>query len=86
MAKDTPKLPDDIKALNFENALKELESIVEKLESGGAQLEESIKLFERGEQLKVHCGALLSEAQNRIEKITLSADGAPEGTQPLDVE
>jgi len=86
MAKDKLKLPEDIKALNFENALTELESIVEKLESGGAELEESIRIFERGEQLKAHCEALLSEAQNKIEKITLSGDGAPEATEPLDVE
>lgn len=76
----------DPAALNFEDALKELESIVTKLEGGQASLEESISLYERGEKLKQRCETLLKDAEMRIEKITLSADGAPRGTEPLDVD
>lgn len=76
----------DPAALNFEDALKELESIVTKLEGGQASLEESISLYERGEKLKQRCETLLKDAEMRIEKITLSADGSPKGTEPLDVD
>ena len=75
-----------IAALPFETAMKELETIVEKLERGQVALEESITIYERGEALKAHCDRLLKSAEARIEKITLSRDGKPTGTTPLDVE
>ena len=74
----------DIKALSFEAALAQLEEIVGKLESGRAPLAESIAIYERGEALKAHCEGLLRTAEARIEKITLSRDGKPTGTEPLD--
>ncbi|MEG9884290.1 MAG: exodeoxyribonuclease VII small subunit [Hyphomicrobiales bacterium] len=77
---------DDITRLGFEAALRELEEIVEKLESGKVELEESIRIYERGERLRRHCQSLLRAAEARIEKITLKADGTPDGTEPLDVE
>jgi exodeoxyribonuclease VII small subunit len=77
---------DDIKAMSFEAALAELEDIVARLEAGKVDLEESIRIYERGEALKAHCAARLAEAEARIEKITLGADGKPTGTAPLDVE
>lgn len=77
-------MPADIAKLPFEAALAELEGIVEKLEKGAVPLEESIKIYERGEALKAHCDKLLRNAEMRIEKITLSADGKPIGTEPLD--
>ncbi len=76
--------PADLAALPFEAALAELEAIVDKLEKGSVPLEESIRIYERGEALKAHCDRLLREAEMRIEKITLSADGRPKGTEPLD--
>ncbi|HLH48082.1 MAG TPA: exodeoxyribonuclease VII small subunit [Roseiarcus sp.] len=76
--------PDDLAKLPFEAALAELESIVDKLEKGATPLEESIKIYERGEALKAHCDRLLREAEMRIEKITLGADGKPRGVEPLD--
>ena len=75
---------DDVKALSFEAALQQLEEIVGKLESGRAPLAESIAIYERGEALKAHCETLLRTAEARIEKITLSRDGRPTGTEPLD--
>ena len=74
---------DDIRAMSFEAALKELEAIVQKLESGQAPLAESIAIYERGDALKSHCEALLKEAEMKIEKITLRG-GQPVGTEPLD--
>jgi exodeoxyribonuclease VII small subunit len=76
----------DIKTLSFEKALALLEEIVGKLESGRVDLEESIKIYERGEALRKHCESKLAEAEARIDKITLGANGKPTGTQPLDVE
>lgn len=78
------KANDDVKAMSFEQALDELEKIVGKLESGQAPLQESIAIYERGETLKAHCEAQLKTAEARIEKITLSKEGTPTGTVPLD--
>jgi exodeoxyribonuclease VII small subunit len=75
---------EDVKTLSFEAALQQLEEIVGKLESGRAPLAESIAIYERGEALKAHCETLLRTAEARIEKITLSRDGRPTGTEPLD--
>jgi exodeoxyribonuclease VII small subunit len=80
---DSPVQADDIKVMSFEAALRELEGIVGKLESGQAPLAESIAIYERGEALKAHCEALLKQAEMRIEKITLR-NGQPTGTEPLD--
>ncbi|MGE0409076.1 MAG: exodeoxyribonuclease VII small subunit [Amphiplicatus sp.] len=66
----------DISKLAFEDALKELEQIVQKLESGGVALEDSIALYERGAALKAHCEAKLKAAQEKIEKIVVSESGA----------
>ena len=74
----------DISALSFEDALKRLEVIVHRLESGEASLDESIALYAEGDKLRGQCEARLQAAQARIEKITLGPDGAPRGTQNFD--
>ena len=74
----------DIANLPFEAALAELEAIVDQLEKGAVALDESIRLYERGEALKRRCDELLQNAEMRIEKITLSADGALKEVVPLD--
>jgi exodeoxyribonuclease VII small subunit len=76
----------EIKSLSFEKALALLEEIVARLESGKVELEDSIKIYERGEALRKHCESKLAEAEARIEKITLGANGKPTSTTPLDVE
>lgn len=76
----------DVSALSFEAALKELEQIVDRLERGDVELEESIAIYERGEALRAHCDGLLKKAEAKVEKITLDAEGAPTGTEPLDVD
>lgn len=81
-----PEDTDDIGALPFEQALAQLEAIVDQLEKGSVALEESIAIYARGEALKKHCEALLKGAEQRIEKITLGADGKPNGAEPLDLE
>lgn len=74
----------DIKEMAFERALKELESIVGRLERGDVELEESITIYERGEALRDHCDRLLKQAEAKVEKLTFGADGQPRGTTPLD--
>lgn len=76
----------DIKELSFEQALDQLEAIVESLEQGNVPLDQSIAQYERGEALRNHCRKLLSAAEDRVEKIRLDAAGKPEGTEPLDPE
>jgi exodeoxyribonuclease VII small subunit len=54
---------------SFEDAQRELEGIVQRLESGEAGLDEAIELWERGEELYRVCSARLDAAQGRIEKL-----------------
>lgn len=76
----------DIKEMTFERALKELESIVGRLERGDVELEESITIYERGEALKEHCDRLLKLAEAKIEKLTFNSDGAPKGGEPFEAD
>ncbi len=75
---------ETITELSFEDALKRLEAIVQRLESGDASLDESITLYGEGDRLRAQCEARLAAAQARIEKIQLGADGRPTGVQPFD--
>lgn len=77
---------DDIAAMSFEQALAALERIVDDLERGDVPLDQSIRIYERGEALKAHCEKLLKAAEDKVEKIRLSRDGKPVGTEPLDGE
>lgn len=74
----------DIAAMSFEDALRALEEVVRKLESGEVPLDDSISLYERGEALRTHCQARLDAASARIEKIVQGPDGQAAGTQPFD--
>lgn len=67
----------EIKKLSFEEAMRELEEIVKRLEDGRGNLEEAIDMYERGIGLKQHCEKRLREAQTRIEKIMLTDDATP---------
>jgi exodeoxyribonuclease VII small subunit len=82
----TPPDNADIKTMSFEAALKELETIVDRLEKGDVELEASIVIYERGEALRAHCDGLLRQAEARVEKISLNQNGEPTGAEPLDVE
>ena len=74
----------DIKEMSFERALKELEAIVGRLDRGDVELEESINIYERGEALRNHCDHLPRQAEAKVEKLTIAADGSPSGSEPLD--
>ena len=73
-------------ALGFEAALRRLEEIVRRLEEGDVELEESIKIYEEGMELKALCEEKLTQARMRVEKITLSADGKQIKTKPFSGE
>jgi exodeoxyribonuclease VII small subunit len=75
----------EIQKMSFERAIDELESIVKRLEEGKVPLEESVAIYERGEALKRRCEELLRQAEARVERITLDANGRPAGSEPLDV-
>ena len=65
-AKKTEKKVED---LSYEEALAELEQIVSALENEQSQLEEAIKLFERGQALEARCGVLLEAAELKVKQV-----------------
>ena len=75
MSQDETKTAN-FETISFEDALRELETIVTSLERGDVSLDDAIKAFERGTQLKAHCQARLEEARMKVEQIKLPADGA----------
>jgi exodeoxyribonuclease VII small subunit len=68
------KIPLDIKKMNFEDAMAELQDIVSDLEQGANKLDEAIGAFERGTLLKRHCEAKLHEAKVRVERISIGSN------------
>jgi exodeoxyribonuclease VII small subunit len=63
METKTTELPD------FEKALEELESLVEQLESGELNLDQSLQQFKRGVELTRHCQGVLEQAQQLVEQL-----------------
>ncbi len=78
----TPAAP--VEAMSFEDALRELEAIVETLEQGRGSLDDAIAAYERGAALKKHCQKKLEEARLKVEKIKLDESGQPSGTTDFD--
>ena len=75
----------DVGSMSFEDALAELEEIVRRLEDGSGKLDEAITAYERGARLKAHCEGKLREAQARIDRVVLSADGTAR-VEDMDIE
>ena len=65
-AKEPPK---------FEEAIEQLESIIEKIESGEVGLEESLSQYESGMKLIMQCRKILDAAEQRIDRLALDAKG-----------
>ena len=63
---------NNIEKLSFEEALKELEEIVENLGNGKANLDEMVDLYQRGVALKQYCNKKLEDAKMKVEKISLN--------------
>lgn len=70
--------------MSFEEAMKELEAVVGRLDRGDVALDESIKLYERGALLKKRCEEELARAEEKVAQITLDANGNPTGTKPVE--
>jgi len=77
------KQKNDISKLSFEQAIKELTSIVEKIEQGEIPLESSLQQYERGMALIAHCRTILQKAEKRIEKIS-AEDKSEDKSQKTD--
>ncbi|MBK0325975.1 exodeoxyribonuclease VII small subunit [Rhodobacteraceae bacterium F11138] len=76
---DTP-----LSEMSFEQAMKELEAVVDQLERGDVALDESITLYERGAALKKRCEDELKRAEEKVAAITLDGEGNPTGTTPVE--
>ncbi|MDQ7071693.1 MAG: exodeoxyribonuclease VII small subunit [Rhodobacterales bacterium] len=76
---DTP-----VSEMSFETAMAELETVVGQLERGDVALEDSIKLYERGAELKKRCESKLKDAEEKVAAITLDGSGQATGTTPVD--
>ncbi|MEX0348253.1 exodeoxyribonuclease VII small subunit [Ruegeria hyattellae] len=76
---DTP-----VDQMSFEQAMKELETVVSQLERGDVALDQSITLYERGALLKKRCEDELKRAEEKVAAITLDGDGTPTGTKPVE--
>lgn len=85
MSKRTEKNVND--EPGFEQALAELEELIDKIESGQIGLEECLTHYERGMKLIGRCKGVLDQAQTRIAKLNVNADGslaAPANQNPDD--
>jgi exodeoxyribonuclease VII small subunit len=77
-------MTEDITSLTFEQALRALEETVELLEAGDLALEDSLTLFERGQQLADYCSKLLNEASLRVEQLTADGELIDISPRPID--
>ena len=75
-----------VSEMSFEEAMSALEDVVNRLEAGDVALEDSIKLYERGAELKACCQKKLAEAEEKVAQITLDESGQPKGTMPVDAK
>ncbi|MDZ7825212.1 MAG: exodeoxyribonuclease VII small subunit [Gammaproteobacteria bacterium] len=79
-------MTDDDTSPSFEAALEELESLVERMESGSLSLDESLSAFERGIRLTRQCQQSLSAAEQRVRVLLEREDGSldTEALAPVD--
>ena len=74
-----------VESLSFEDAMRELEQVVDRLESGSTPLDASIALYERGAKLKAHCEAKLKAAELKVAPIADGPDGSI-GARAVEIE
>jgi exodeoxyribonuclease VII small subunit len=82
---DEPAASTPVAALSFEQALGELEAIVDRLDRGEIPLEQSIAAYERGTALRRHCEQKLAEARLRVERL-VEDEGGEVSSAALDPE
>ena len=81
---ETSNKSENLDTLSFEQALSQLEAIVDQLERGDVSLDKAIDAYSRGMALKGHCQARLEEARLKVEQINLPEEGGSVSTKPFD--
>ncbi|MGJ3243827.1 MAG: exodeoxyribonuclease VII small subunit [Opitutales bacterium] len=76
----TKKQQDD---LSFEEALDQLEAVIEAMEAGEVPLDALVEKYEEGGKLLKHCQERLARAELRIRKLNIDEDGLPASTEPV---
>ena len=76
--------PDDVSAMSYEEALAQLDLLVQKLEGGSIALDAAIAAYERGTRLARHCAELLDRTERRVHALVVGGDGRMT-ERPLDV-
>lgn len=67
---------ENVEEMSFEESIDALESLVKRLEDGGIDLDESLKVYEQAVALRDHCRSILEDGERRIKKIMEAADGS----------
>ncbi|MEM8630688.1 MAG: exodeoxyribonuclease VII small subunit [Pseudomonadota bacterium] len=81
---DTTGEQSPVSEMSFEDAMRELERVVSQLEAGDVALAESIRLYERGAELKAQCDKLLRAAEEKVAQIVANEAGEATGTKPVE--
>ncbi len=75
---ESAKFAEEVSKMSFEESIKQLESLVEKLETGGIDLDQSLEIYEKAVVLRSHCKEVLDDGQRRIKKILETSNGVTE--------
>ncbi len=75
---ESAKFAEEVGKMTFEESIQQLESLVEKLEAGGTDLDKSLEIYERAVILRNHCKEVLDDGQRRIKKILETSSGISE--------
>lgn len=66
---------ENVDEMSFEESIDALEGLVKRLEDGGIDLDESLRIYEQTVALRDHCKRILEDGERRIKKIMETADG-----------
>lgn len=80
----SPAVDPDVAAMGYEEAVEELEAIVERMERGDGALEDTLREYARGDALVRRCRQVLEQAEQRIEAIGAADLDAGQDPQPVD--
>ncbi|MBR4227122.1 MAG: exodeoxyribonuclease VII small subunit [Candidatus Methanomethylophilaceae archaeon] len=75
---ESARFAEEVSKMSFEESIQQLESLVEKLEAGGTDLDKSLEIYEKAVVLRNHCREVLDDGQRRIKKILETSSGIVE--------
>ena len=75
---ESARFTEEVGKMSFEESIQQLESLVEKLEAGGTDLDQSLEIYEKAVILRNHCKKVLDDGQRRIKKILETSSGVVE--------